>query len=150
MKYDPAKRPELVLGERRSKVLRALVGLIGLQALVAVGIFGYNAARLDDDAGKNAEALRTYLVGFAVPVTLLLLVVAVAAFSFIPRRNVTARMLVFFSAALLVMTATLLRGGLIGVGLTLYGLVVIALAYWPDKALRAEREGHEPGGLAHR
>lgn len=99
-----------------------------------------------NNADPGIVQLRNLLVGLALPAAVLLVLTSGLAVKFSARRNATFRMLTTFTGGLMVMVASIVRGGPIGVTLTIYGLALVALAFWPDKAAKAENAAaQEPG-----
>ena len=149
MKFDPGARPEIVLGTSRARILRVLLWVVFAQALLITLWFVFLLTKFrGNDAGSVVE-LRTFLRAFALPASVMLLVVTGLAVRFAPRRNTTFRMLTTFVGGLMVAVAVLFRGSPIGIVITVYGLILVVLAFWPDKAAKAEAATlDDPGARA--
>ncbi len=138
MKYDPSNRPEVVLGTSRTRVLRIMLWVVVVQAVLFALWVTFIVIKFRNNADPGIVQVRNLLLGLLLPAAVLLLVTSSLALRFSSRRNATFRMLTTFSGGLLVMVAAIIRGGPIGVTLTIYGLALVALAFWPDKSAKAE------------
>ncbi len=143
MKYDASRRPEIVHGPSRARILRVLLWVVLAQALLVAVWFLFLLIKFRNNDSQNILELRAFLTAFALPATSMLLLTSALAVYFAPRRNATFRMLATFVGGLMVMVAVLFRGSPLGIVVTLYGVLVVGLAWWPDKAARAEAAGPE-------
>jgi hypothetical protein len=147
VKYDPSNRPEIVLGTRRAFVLKVLLWVVLVQALFITVWFVFILIKFRNNDSEGIVNFRTYIIGLALPAVVLLLITSGLAVRFSSRRNATFRMLATFTGGLLVMEAALVRGlPALGVSMTILGILLVGLAFWPDKAAKAENAANrEPG-----
>lgn len=147
VKYDPSNRPDIVVGTQRALILRVLLWVVLVQALLVAVWFVFILIKFRNNESDGIVQLRTFIIGLGLPAIVLLVITSALAVVFSSRRNATFRMLTTFTGGLLVMEASLVRGlPALGVGMTLVGIVLVALAFWPDKAAKAENAANrEPG-----
>jgi hypothetical protein len=149
VKFDPASRPEIVLGTSRVRILKVLLWVVFAQALLITLWFLFLLVKFRNNDTANVLELRTFLTAFALPASVLLLFVTGLAVGLAPRRNPTFRMLTTFVGGLMVAVAVLFRGSPIGIVITVYGLILVVLAFWPDKAAKREAATlDDPGARA--
>lgn len=138
MKYDASRRPEIVHSPWRARVLKILLWLVVAQSAL-VGLWClFLLIKFRNNDAQNILELRSFLLAFALPAIGLLLLTSGLGVYFAQRRNATFRMLVTFVGGLMVMLAVLFRGSPLGIVVTLYGILVVGLGWWPDKAARTE------------
>lgn len=143
MKYDASRRPEIVHSPWRARILKVLLWLVVAQAAL-VGLWClFLLVKFRNNDAQSILELRAFLTAFALPATGLLLLTSGLGVYFAQRRNATFRMLATFVGGLMVMLAVLFRGSPLGIVVTLYGVLVVGLAWWPDKAARVEAAGPE-------
>ncbi|MGL5827398.1 MAG: hypothetical protein ACRCYU_21705 [Nocardioides sp.] len=145
MKYDPSNRPEIVLSTSRTTKIRLLLCVMLATGvfMVVTGVMVWSSNR--GTATDEAKSIASLAALFVVPTSTALSATALLGVVFSARRNATFRMMTTFAGLAMVMTMVPFQQSLPGIVGTLLGLVVIGLAFWPDKAAKAEA-GRSDGG----
>lgn len=147
MKYDPSNRPDIVVGPQRTFILRVLLWVVLVQAVLIATWFVFILIKFRNNESEGIVNLRTFIIGLGLPAIVLLAVTSGLAVYFSRRRNATFRMLTTFTGGLLVMEAALVRGlPVLGVGMTIVGILLVAMVFWPDKAAKAENAAIRESG----
>lgn len=139
VKYDPANRPEIVIGTKRLKWVRIVLALMLVAAsfLVVTGLMVWLRHRgVDTSAARTTTSFAFYFV--LIP-SCVLFFLTVLSLGFAARRNATFRMITTLCGGAMVMCMVPFQQSPFGIFGTVLGLAVIGMVFWPDKQLKAER-----------